>query len=86
MKILLDENFPIQLYRRLRSSGYDMAQTMPAIFFGHGNPMNALADNSYTSTSTEEQSFRLCLGISSDRNDIIDTHNIDTHNAEGEGL
>jgi 4,5-DOPA dioxygenase extradiol len=25
-----------------------MAQIMPAIFFGHGNPMNALADNSYT--------------------------------------
>jgi 4,5-DOPA dioxygenase extradiol len=23
-------------------------QTMPAIFFGHGNPMNALASNSYT--------------------------------------
>ncbi|MEO8043010.1 MAG: 4,5-DOPA dioxygenase extradiol, partial [Acidobacteriota bacterium] len=21
---------------------------MPAIFFGHGNPMNALADNSFT--------------------------------------
>ena len=21
---------------------------MPAIFFGHGNPMNALADNAYT--------------------------------------
>ncbi len=25
-----------------------MAQTLPAIFFGHGNPMNALAENSYT--------------------------------------
>jgi 4,5-DOPA dioxygenase extradiol len=25
-----------------------MAETMPAIFFGHGNPMNALANNSYT--------------------------------------
>ena len=22
--------------------------TLPAIFFGHGNPMNALADNAYT--------------------------------------
>jgi 4,5-DOPA dioxygenase extradiol len=26
-----------------------MAQTLPAIFFGHGNPMNALLDNNYTS-------------------------------------
>jgi len=25
-----------------------MSETLPAIFFGHGNPMNALADNSYT--------------------------------------
>jgi 4,5-DOPA dioxygenase extradiol len=25
-----------------------MIQRMPAIFFGHGNPMNALADNAYT--------------------------------------
>jgi len=25
-----------------------MAKTMPAIFFGHGNPMNALMDNEYT--------------------------------------
>lgn len=25
-----------------------MSVTMPAIFFGHGNPMNALADNEYT--------------------------------------
>src|ERR1017187_4960042 len=25
-----------------------MAETLPAIFFGHGNPMNALMDNSYT--------------------------------------
>ena len=25
-----------------------MAEIMPAIFFGHGNPMNALGDNSYT--------------------------------------
>jgi 4,5-DOPA dioxygenase extradiol len=25
-----------------------MKQRMPAIFFGHGNPMNALADNSFT--------------------------------------
>jgi 4,5-DOPA dioxygenase extradiol len=24
-----------------------MAETLPAIFFGHGNPMNALADNEY---------------------------------------
>jgi 4,5-DOPA dioxygenase extradiol len=26
----------------------DSAMTMPAIFFGHGNPMNALASNGYT--------------------------------------
>src|ERR1035438_902726 len=25
-----------------------MAKTLPAIFFGHGNPMNALANNAYT--------------------------------------
>ena len=25
-----------------------MNNTMPAIFFGHGNPMNALADNDFT--------------------------------------
>lgn len=25
-----------------------MPQTMPAVFFGHGNPMNALQDNAYT--------------------------------------
>jgi 4,5-DOPA dioxygenase extradiol len=25
-----------------------MAETMPAIFFGHGNPMNAVLNNSYT--------------------------------------
>lgn len=25
-----------------------MSQTMPAVFFGHGNPMNALQDNAYT--------------------------------------
>jgi len=25
-----------------------MAKTLPAIFFGHGNPMNALVDNGYT--------------------------------------
>ena len=25
-----------------------MAEVMPAIFFGHGNPMNALGSNSYT--------------------------------------
>ena len=25
-----------------------MAETLPAIFFGHGNPMNALVDNGYT--------------------------------------
>ena len=25
-----------------------MSEPMPAIFFGHGNPMNALADNDYT--------------------------------------
>jgi 4,5-DOPA dioxygenase extradiol len=25
-----------------------MAKILPAIFFGHGNPMNALLDNIYT--------------------------------------
>src|SRR5690606_30882959 len=28
--------------------GVNMANRMPAIFFGHGNPMNAVADNQYT--------------------------------------
>jgi 4,5-DOPA dioxygenase extradiol len=26
-----------------------MADILPAIFFGHGNPMNAVANNAYTS-------------------------------------
>jgi 4,5-DOPA dioxygenase extradiol len=26
----------------------DMTETMPVIFFGHGNPMNALLDNDFT--------------------------------------
>jgi hypothetical protein len=26
----------------------DMSEIMPAIFFGHGNPMNAVMENSYT--------------------------------------
>lgn len=30
-----------------------MSDRMPAIFFGHGNPMNALADNSFTRAWTE---------------------------------
>jgi aromatic ring-opening dioxygenase catalytic subunit (LigB family) len=25
-----------------------MAEILPAIFFGHGNPMNAVLDNNYT--------------------------------------
>jgi 4,5-DOPA dioxygenase extradiol len=25
-----------------------MSETMPAIFFGHGNPMNAVTSNGYT--------------------------------------
>jgi len=25
-----------------------MAEVLPAIFFGHGNPMNALLDNEYS--------------------------------------
>jgi 4,5-DOPA dioxygenase extradiol len=25
-----------------------MAEILPAIFFGHGNPMNAVLDNGYT--------------------------------------
>ena len=25
-----------------------MAKILPAIFFGHGNPMNAVLDNAYT--------------------------------------
>lgn len=28
--------------------GCDMAEPMPAVFFGHGNPMNALATNAYS--------------------------------------
>jgi 4,5-DOPA dioxygenase extradiol len=26
----------------------DMTETMPVVFFGHGNPMNALLSNDYT--------------------------------------
>jgi hypothetical protein len=26
----------------------DMAKILPAIFFGHGNPVNAVLDNGYT--------------------------------------
>jgi 4,5-DOPA dioxygenase extradiol len=32
----------------LASKGLVMAQRMPAVFFGHGNPMNALLRNPYT--------------------------------------
>lgn len=28
--------------------GHDMADILPAFFFGHGNPMNALLSNAYT--------------------------------------
>jgi hypothetical protein len=40
-KSLLEERLPRPLYPR-------MAEILPAVFFGHGNPMNALMDNSYT--------------------------------------
>ena len=35
---------------------------MPAIFFGHGNPMNALLDNAYTRAWRSEFGRRMRLG------------------------
>lgn len=29
-----------------------MTKRMPAVFFGHGNPMNALSQNAYTESRT----------------------------------
>ena len=34
--------------KRFLLEGYVMSQRMPAVFFGHGNPMNALSHNQYT--------------------------------------
>ena len=34
--------------RRLSGGKMSDMPTLPAIFFGHGNPMNALMDNEYT--------------------------------------
>ena len=36
--------------------GLPMPETVPAIFFGHGNPMNALMDNEYTAGRPHRES------------------------------
>ena len=51
MKILLDENFPLQLYRRLRLSGYDVEHII--VFGQRGIPDSAIRER----ISKEEMVF-----------------------------
>ena len=39
------------------SDSFTQSGTMPALFIGHGNPMNALYDNPFTKSLKEEVTY-----------------------------